>query len=112
MEAKDTVITRFDLVQKYGSDVEGEYYDKVLKPQLEVQAKISFEAGISSMFPLILQYFQTISDYHYKIGISEVVEWINNNTLPAGQYGLPLCSRFFLDDWQKQLKEWGVNEQS
>lgn len=85
MEAKDTVMSNEDILDKL-RELSDDHWAKVLDDihyyERELQAEISFKAGIK-----------------------EVVDWINSNWFYAS------CGDMYLhgDKWQAQLKEWGIS---
>lgn len=94
MEAKDTVL----IVKRIaGIAKKHPVWDGGLFPFLEAQAEISFPLGIEE---------------GRKLGIKEVVDWIENN---SGQIYSNDTRHYHnigisLTDWQAQLKEWGIQE--
>lgn len=90
MEAKDTIIP-------------GRYSPKELDYAIN-QAEITFKAGYDEGL-IDKRAFDT--DIAYKIGLSEVVDWIENRKLHPCSY----CSfeyRFDEDDWQAFKKSKGI----
>lgn len=125
MEAKDTVMMEWGadydancgqeiccsiLPQYVDSALVEECYLKIqeliyefVKLELEVQAKISFKAGMEEG----KKYKQPVFDFarkQYEAGRREVVEWIEKELI--------LCDPDADDreKWQAKLKEWGIDD--
>lgn len=49
------------------------------------------------------------AEVSFRAGIKEVVEWIKEHSNDDDEYNIG-GKVFFLNDWQAQLKEWGLQE--
>lgn len=100
MEAKDTVIQIPDnsLVPI------GLISFKMQTEMLEKQAEISFKAGYEEGWKQRRLVEQPLFDDGEKAGIRKVVDWVKTHGYRTYEEEICLPP----DDWQKQLKEWGI----
>lgn len=115
MKAKDTVMGRNELLDKFGVVLnEGILNrDERLRVVAEAQAEISFKAGYKQG----VADRENASDEEYKAGIKagikEVVEYLKPFTTEAPFAGKQL-GQFIIHlerpDWRAKLKEWGIDD--
>ena len=116
MEAKDTVMSPADMKRIASKLTDGFRHYLLPDEAAEAQAEISFKAGQKEereksygdiadiVAKVMVNYLKPIMEKAKKVGIREVVEWVNERQKLG--YLSPHCGFGLL--WQAKLKEWGI----
>ena len=100
MGAKDTVKFKCTCGQADIEELSHSHTCRAYNKGKVIQAEISFKAGIEFAETAIQNQLLEVVEASKKVGIREVVEWITEHH--------PYLSFLYTDEWQDQLKAWGV----